>query len=174
MANNRLIYMATSKTSGKSYIGYTTRGLLRRMGGHESDAHTKRFTSLFHRAIRKYGFDDFEWTVLHEDIGTDELLQVAEMCAIYVHETRAPMGYNLTDGGDGCLGFRHTEEGLRKMRGRKFSEEHKDKLKGEFSKEHRDNLSKAKLGHIPWNRGKRGGTWSPARRAAHEAKKNEQ
>ena len=67
-----IIYQALNKISGKSYIGQTT-GLLRdRRKEHERDS---RKGSLFaiHCALRKYGFGNFKWSILYDNIGDDEL-----------------------------------------------------------------------------------------------------
>jgi len=56
-----IIYMATSKTTGKSYIGQTSRSLSIRKTEHSRE---KKSNSLFHNAIRKYGADDFIWQII--------------------------------------------------------------------------------------------------------------
>ena len=66
----------------------------------------------FHRAIRKYGWDAFEWTVLAEDDDEEWLFLVEKK---YVNQlgTKSPGGYNLKDGGEG--GSCPCEETRRRM-----------------------------------------------------------
>ena len=91
-----VINKATSKTSGKSYIGQTI-NLKDRMRSHR----TAKDDYPFHAALRKYGFDDFEWTVI-EDLGdncSQELLDKREKYWIQYFNTYNN-GYNSTLGGD--------------------------------------------------------------------------
>jgi group I intron endonuclease len=62
-----LIYKVTCKTTGKVYVGQTIRTFEERKREHLKQArlNTKEF-SLLHKAIRKYGKEDFEWVVLEE------------------------------------------------------------------------------------------------------------
>ena len=90
-----VIYKATSKTSGKSYIGQTI-NLKDRIRSHR--AAKDNYT--FHAAMRKYGFDDFLWEVV-EDLGdcSQELLDEREKYWIAFYDTYNS-GYNSTLGGD--------------------------------------------------------------------------
>ena len=70
------IYKATSKTSGKSYIGETTLALEKRKQKHAERAKGGKGNEKFMRAIRKYGFADFQWSVLEEvEASTIEVLE---------------------------------------------------------------------------------------------------
>ena len=69
-----IIYGAMCTANQKWYIGQTTVGLENRRRRHMTDARNNRDRCVFHAAIRKYGEDSFEWTVLESDIHTyDEL-----------------------------------------------------------------------------------------------------
>lgn len=57
------IYMIRHKDSGKRYIGRSV-NIRNRWGLHKRHAEQKRDRSPLHRAMRKYGYDAFEWTVL--------------------------------------------------------------------------------------------------------------
>lgn len=70
--------------------------------------------SLIHAAMRKYGTDSFRFDVLGEYNTWDDL-KSAEISAIAKMRSRSPGGYNLTNGGDGILGMRHTPETIKKM-----------------------------------------------------------
>jgi hypothetical protein len=56
---------------------------------------------------------------------------------------------NMTDGGDGAQGYKHTEEHKQMMRekfkGRVFSEEHKNNMRKPKSEQGRQNIAKARL-----------------------------
>lgn len=97
-----LIYKATSKTSGKSYIGQTVKSLNQRKSEHKHRAlYEKDYKNAFHNAIRKYGFDDFEWTVIEEsDSWTYETLDQKEKDYIKFYDT-IKSGYNILEGGQG-------------------------------------------------------------------------
>lgn len=95
-----VLYCVHSKTSGKSYIGITFKGIKRRWSDHVSDARRGTGAALS-RAIRKYGASDFVVTVLAV-AENREYLCACEMRAIAVFNTKRPAGYNLTAGGDGA------------------------------------------------------------------------
>lgn len=54
-----IIYKSTSKTTGKAYIGKTTKPLKQRITQHLSKSKISNHTNHFHNAIKKYGKDDF-------------------------------------------------------------------------------------------------------------------
>jgi hypothetical protein len=60
-------------------------------------------------AIRKYGEDAFVFMEL-EFFATSEGLNQAEVFFIAQRGARSPRGYNLTDGGEGALGYRHSAD----------------------------------------------------------------
>jgi len=88
-----IIYKVTNKVNGKSYIGQTTCGLDNRKRCHISDASTDRYNSVFHRAIRKYGIDNFIWEVLEV---CDTLEELSEMELHYIIQYNSLReGYNM-------------------------------------------------------------------------------
>ena len=67
-----------------------------------------------HRAIKKYGKEFF--TVQQIDAGkTPEQALKLEQMWVFALNTKAPNGYNLTDGGEGKAGYIVSEETIRKM-----------------------------------------------------------
>ena len=92
-----LIYLATSKTSGKSYVGQTIRTLSVRMAEHKYQSCKLGRTVALCSAIRKYGFDDFTWSILEHIEGID-LLNEREMFWIAKLDTYNT-GYNSDKGG---------------------------------------------------------------------------
>jgi group I intron endonuclease len=93
---------------GKRYIGITIRSLNERWRVHRANA--KRSNGYLQNAINKYGADNFKVTALV--IANDyEYLKELERKAIAVFNTKAPHGYNMTDGGDGVVGVITTAAG---------------------------------------------------------------
>ncbi len=70
---------------------------------------------LLYRAIRKYGPDQFEWDEVCSDV-PDEDLNRKEIECIAWFGTKAPNGYNLTDGGGGRIGFVVSDETRTRLR----------------------------------------------------------
>lgn len=108
------IYAITNDKNAKVYVGlHSGRDLRRRWCTHRSFA-MRGSRSLISRAIRKYGAEKFHITSLWSGHISIERLYVLERYFIQSLGTRSPNGYNLTDGGDGTLGYRHSEEECRK------------------------------------------------------------
>ena len=94
------IYKATSKTTGKVYIGQSCQSLDKRMNQHLSRAMTNYDPSNhFHNAIRKYGFPDFSFEVIEDNIIDNETLNEREKYWIEQYNSYYD-GYNSTFGGD--------------------------------------------------------------------------
>ena len=92
-----LIYKCTSP-SGKSYIGLTTQGLKNRIQQHVYNS--KKGSNLpFHQAIRKYGIENFNITILEDNI-QDKILPEKEKYYISLYDSYYN-GYNCTLGGEG-------------------------------------------------------------------------
>lgn len=109
------IYVAWNIVTGMGYVGKTTKTLEERKQGHLRDAFDGSHL-YFHKAIRKYGSDSFEWSILYQDDDNDkEWMDWWEMKFIRQLGTKKPGGYNLSDGGEGGTGFKHTAEARRKM-----------------------------------------------------------
>jgi group I intron endonuclease len=91
------LYKATSRTTGKSYIGYTSKTLEWRKRYHKYYVH--KYNAHFQHAIIKYGFDDFQWSIICES-NNIELLKYLEKRLIEKFNLIED-GYNSTSGGDG-------------------------------------------------------------------------
>ena len=94
-----LIYMAINITNNKKYIGKTKFSLNKRKIQHKNNANCNR-PGHFYNAIRKYGFEVFDWFILEEDVETNELLNELEYHYI-VQYNSINEGYNITPGGEG-------------------------------------------------------------------------
>ena len=123
-------YIITNKQNGKSYVGITTRKIARRWYEHCYVGNS--CGQLLNKAINKYGIDAFEIQVVASAKTIVDLKEL-EKQLIVQYQTKVPNGYNLTDGGDGLTGYRHTEEQKKRngdaKRGTVLSDETKQKMK---------------------------------------------
>tara|TARA_B100001093_G_scaffold520364_1_gene615080 strand:- start:4660 stop:5253 length:594 start_codon:yes stop_codon:yes gene_type:complete len=74
----------------------------------------KKAKTYLSRSIQKHGWDNFKKEILIDDVPEEDLSNL-EKCYIEVENTMRPHGYNLTKGGEGCSGLKHTDETLKKM-----------------------------------------------------------
>jgi hypothetical protein len=91
--------------SGKSYIGITMKTVGERFEWHRKDAkHKGRDHKALYRAFAKYGPENFQ---LRELVRANDWLYLCllEKKVISAFGTKSPLGYNLTDGGDGVAGM---------------------------------------------------------------------
>lgn len=104
----------TNKINGKIYIGYTSKELKKRKYQHKQYALKRNSPFDFHQAIRKYGWDNFEWQVIYESWDDDHCLTVMEPQFISDYKSFGPNGYNMDKGGKkGMMGLKRkplTEE----------------------------------------------------------------
>lgn len=108
-----IIYKGTNKVNGKVYIGLTVRTLKIRLMEHKYKSTVN--PNYLYRAIRKYGWDSFDWEVIdtansHEELNEKEKYWISFHCS-----NNNKYGYNETAGGDGILGYSHSEETRQKM-----------------------------------------------------------
>ena len=75
---NGIIYGSRNIVNGKWYIGQTTVGIEKRRRQHLIDARNNYDCCVFHAAIRKYGEDTFDWTVMESGIKTHDELNERE------------------------------------------------------------------------------------------------
>lgn len=125
-----MIYKITNTVNSKAYVGYSSNVSER------WDDHKKGYGSkLVYDAIQKYGIDNFKFEVIAEDTVDNEDKYIQE------HNTMAPNGYNLVEGGGlppNKQGWIPSEETLAKRSA---------SLKGiERTDEWRENLSESKRG----------------------------
>jgi group I intron endonuclease len=138
------VYSVRNKINDMLYVGKTERTLAERRSDHEYNA-AHGAQSYFYNALRKYGFDTFEWMVLEEDDDSEWLIW-SERRYIAKLKSKAPNGYNMTDGGDGLTN--PTEETRRRIgdasRGRECSEETRMKLS--IASKNPENIEKVTAG----------------------------
>ena len=136
------IYWIRNKKNGKVYIGQTI-NFQKRMGEHKRSEHNAHLK----RAYRKYGIENFDFKVLQifscdSPTTLKRSLDKAEIRFIaYFDAINPEKGYNVTQGGGGCLGRHHTEDAKKRI-----SEAHKGKPS--------NSSTCFKKGMTPWNKGK--------------------
>jgi type IV secretion system protein VirB1 len=156
-------YCVTNTVNGKKYIGITINPA-ERWASHRREAASRRRYAL-HRAMAKYSPECFTFEVIACASSWAEA-QALEQLLVVQHRTlgQTGEGYNLTKGGEGVLGLRHSAEvrariaaankGRRhspeviaKLRGRRLSDEHRAKLRAlAVSPEARQKISGALTG----------------------------
>lgn len=101
------IYKFTNKLNGKTYIGQTN-NIQKRKNSHKSESFNPRangYNLPFHAAIRKYGWDSFDFKILEEiddTFGREYLNERERFFIKYYRSLKDENGYNVTEGGDGC------------------------------------------------------------------------
>lgn len=112
--NFSCIYLWKNLINGKVYVGQA-QNFYKRMRGYINETGNHR---LIKRAINKYGFDNFDIIVLERDIPYDKLnereiywIRYYNSCISFANS----WGYNMTEGGDGSAGLKHTDETRRKL-----------------------------------------------------------
>ena len=111
------IYRLTNEVTGRKYIGQTL-NFKQRMSHHRSDAlnmKSKRRKSYLMNSICKHGWENFKQEILIDDVPEEDLSNL-EISYIAVENTMVPHGYNMTIGGEGGSGYKHTPENAEKSR----------------------------------------------------------
>lgn len=132
------IYLVRNLVNDKLYVGQTVREISMRWRHHMQDAkHGSRLA--LHRAIRKYGPEQFTVEQLSPACTEQEMNNLERIWIVILQSTTTERGYNLTYGGDGHIVTDQTRQHL--------SESHKGQRafnKGQrLSTKHRAGLKKA-------------------------------
>jgi group I intron endonuclease len=158
-----IVYCVTHRITGRHYVGITKLSVHRR-----AYRHFRFSDTYFGRALRKYGLDAFEFTVVDHASDMAEA-KIKESSWIAKLNSLCPNGFNLTTGGDGTTGFTHTAATKQRiseslsghpgwMLGRQHSVETRKKLSvlltgKRRSAEHCKKNGLSHLGQVPWNKG---------------------
>lgn len=96
-----IIYLINNMINNKKYIGLTSKTLEERWGQHCNEALNKQSNYTFHKAIRKYGKDNFEKIILEENLTKEEAKERERYWIKYYNSYSGnKLGYNDTYGGD--------------------------------------------------------------------------
>lgn len=158
------IYKHTTPND-KVYIGITTKKNLKERF---RNGNGYRKNNYFYKAIIKYGWENIKHEVLYEDLTDEEAkLKEIELIAYYKSANRKH-GYNLSTGGEGATGYKHTQEQIEKQKqnrkGFKYTDKQKE-ARAKLSKEiwlrdgYKEKMSEIhkksyENGRIPNNKGK--------------------
>ena len=151
------IYLHNNKVNNKKYIGITKQQPEERWG---KNGNNYKSSPHFYSAIQKYGWDNFEHIVLLGNITKEEACLLEQELIKNYNSTDRNFGYNSTTGGEtfemseesrikksesmmgnkNGLGKPCSKEKAKRIsdaqKGRKLSEEHKQKLSQSASKRH--------------------------------------
>lgn len=116
------------------YVGQTTRGAEVRFRFHRYDAIAENYSVksdlAVYRWMRKHGVENIHFRVLEGEVPLEDLDE-REVCWIAELQTFSreySEGLNLSVGGASVRGYKHSEESLRKMSGREYSQATRDKM----------------------------------------------
>ena len=149
--NNYTVYMHINKINSKKYIGITKQKPEKRWshGNHyKSSPH-------FYSSIKKYRWDNFEHLILFENLNEEDAKNMEKQLIFEFNTLDNYYGYNQTEGGEGCNGYKHTEKTKNKMseiaKQRIVSEETKEKMRNimtgrEFTDEWKQKISESHIG----------------------------
>ena len=98
LTEGQLLYVVVNRVNLKLYVGKTI-NFPKRQRDHKNAAAQKKPKSLFHQAIKKYGWEAFDWYI-YANLADPKRLNDGEknLIAAILPE------YNMTAGGDGALG----------------------------------------------------------------------
>lgn len=129
------VYIHRNKINNKAYIGIT-KGNPKKRWGSNGYKYTEQ-QKIFHNAIQKYGWNNFEHIIWTENLSEKEAKEW-EVRLIAIFKTNCcryqnpAYGYNMTDGGEGPNGVVRTNEFKEKIskanKGKQVSQETRLKL----------------------------------------------
>lgn len=136
-----VIYLIWNIINGKMYVGQTVNLRSRIIAHNCGDQYVDR-------AIRKYGRENFRCRVIKTCASKAEM-DTWEKFFIILLNTKKPNGYNLTDGGEGIVGLKHTPEHNAKIAAANTGKRHSLKSRAMMSKAHKGKtLSPEHCAHI--------------------------
>lgn len=135
--------------SGKVYIGITSRKNVKNRWRYGSGYASCWY---FRNAIDKYGWNNITHEILLKDISESEA-KYAEKYLIRWYKMQN-ISYNLTDGGDGWLGYCHTDESKQKMRKAKLGTKASEATRRKQSESHKGKFGKKGWHHTEESRQK--------------------
>ena len=134
------IYLITNLINNKKYVGKSI-DPSQRWKAHIKDS--KKYTDRYlYRAMNKYGSENFFFEIIEDNIPLNKI-DSKEIFWIKELSTRAPNGYNMTDGGDGSVGRKmnsHTKKVLLEYKKNNRVSEGTKKKQSESHKKRYENI----------------------------------
>lgn len=143
-----VVYVLINTKNDKMYTG-KSQNFKQRWQNHQYRATMDEPKWVINRAMKKHGIEAFEKVIVEsfnvdEDALTkDEIkqeyerLKKLEQHYIYLFATLAPNGYNITEGGDGTVGYKRPPEDCAKI-SKRMKEQQKGENNSFFGKKHSD------------------------------------
>lgn len=148
---NYIVYVHKNNINGKMYFGITKQSLDERWRK-DGKGYLYSCDTVFGRAIKKYGWDNFTHKILYKNFTKEEAIWkekfLIKIFHTYIHDAKCN-GYNMTTGGEGSSGAKPSEETKQKMR-----DAHKNRVYQSPSLETRRKLSQSLKGRPSPNKGK--------------------
>lgn len=121
------IYLWTNLVNNKVYVGQT-QNFYDRMKQYQRGNDSERVIG---KALSKYGFDNFDISVLEKDIPLNKLDEREQCWMDYYHSYDNNIGYNVCKEAGTTRGFRHSEESKKKMsqKQKEYYEQHPEKIR---------------------------------------------
>lgn len=158
--NNKWILYRHTSPSGKVYIGITSRNKAYKRWKY---GHGYKGCKAFYNAILKYGWDNIKHEVLFTNLEEDRAKRLE--IELIRHYKALGASYNITNGGDGYLGYTPSNETRAKMRATKIGKP--------LSESHRRKLSEAQMGRVGTMLGKKHSEETKLKMSmAHKGKKH--
>lgn len=146
-SNKKFIVYKVTSPSKKIYIGITCEDLIQRKSKHLYTSKRINKTHKFSNAIKKYGIDGLEWTILHSELTQKEAIELEKKLIVYYNSYKE--GYNSTLGGEGAWGVKwkklNIERQTEKLREKYYNDpEWKKKRSKQTKLYYQNNPEKAK------------------------------
>lgn len=93
--SNYKVYVYTNKINGKKYVGQTCRTLKERAG---KNGRGYKHCTVFNYAIQKYGWDNFESTIIFDDLTHEEANYYERLMIQILRTQNHDFGYNIDAG----------------------------------------------------------------------------
>ncbi len=141
-----VIYKFKNKINNKIYIGQTTNSVRTRVMEHMTSSRpwTKARKGYFQRALHKYGFENFEFTIL-EQCQNSEDLDIREVYWIgYYKSDDKVYGYNMTPGGGGNKNKEFLQENIKRLTAVNTGSKKSQKTKELISKKAKERMKDPK------------------------------
>ena len=118
--NKYNIYLITDITNGKKYIGQTFKEIQDRFNDHWNEAQRQikkgDTTCYLHNAMVSHGIENFKLELIEANIPENKIdLKESYYIDLYKTYYLNGTGYNMTTGGQGIHGYKHSKDGKKKI-----------------------------------------------------------